>query len=102
MILKRRFIFKNTESMNVLKQNNTPADIADLRRINLKISVYRQEVLIYFEVSADKECMAVSVFTPWLQPGEQKQLKAVRLQPLKRLNAKAAKETEKVNTNTIN
>ncbi len=41
--------------------------------------------------------MVISVFTPWLQPGEQKQLKAIRLQPLKGLNAKAAKETEKVN-----
>ena len=88
--------------MNVLKQNNAPADIADLLGINLKNSVYRQEVLIYFEVSADKVCMAISVFTPWLQSGEQKQLKAIRLQLLKGLNAKAAKETEKVNTNTIN
>jgi hypothetical protein len=31
------------------------------------------------------------------KPGEQKQLKAIRLQPLKGLNAKAAKETEKEN-----
>jgi len=41
--------------------------------------------------------LAISVFAPWLQPGEQKQLKAIRLQPLKGLNAKAAKETEKEN-----
>jgi len=36
-------------------------------------------------------------FTPWLQPGEQKRPKIKRLQPLKRLNAKAAKEAEKDN-----
>lgn len=87
----------NSESTQILIGNNVPADIADLRRKNLKISVYRQEVLINFEASADKERMAISVFTLWLQPGEQKQLKAIRLQPLKGLNAKASKETEKVN-----
>jgi hypothetical protein len=35
--------------------------------------------------------MKVSFFTPWLQPGEQKQHKTKRLQPLTKLNAKATK-----------
>jgi hypothetical protein len=37
-------------------------------------------------------------FTPWLQPGEQSESKTKGLQLLKGLNAKAAKEAEKVTT----
>ena len=36
-------------------------------------------------------------FTPWLQPGEQRQLKTKGLQPLKGLNAKAEKDAGKAN-----
>ena len=36
-------------------------------------------------------------FTPWLQPGELRQLKTKGLQQLKGLNAKAAKDTKKIN-----
>ncbi len=35
-------------------------------------------------------------FTPWLQPGEQRQPKTKGLQPLRELNAKAAKDADKV------